>query len=181
MNATALIRSSVSSVSLCDLCGRFSSMSDSSVTVREPKPDDAGAIGDVIFRAFASIADRHHFPRDFVSTEVGTQMAHALIGHPGYWGVVAEVSGKVVASNFLDQRDEIGGVGPMTVLPEMHGKGLGRTLMQAVIDRGSEMRGIRLCQDAFNTTSFSLYASLGFDVVEPLALMSGVPREMVVD
>ena len=43
------------------------------------------------------------------------------------------------------------------------------------------MRGIRLCQDAFNTTSLSLYASLGFDVVEPLALMTGVPREMGAD
>src|SRR5687767_11515604 len=128
-------------------------MSEPEVTLRAPTPGDAEAIGNVIFRAFASIADRHNFPRDFASAEVGTHMAQAMIGHPGYWGVVADVGGKVVASNFLDQRDEVGGVGPMTVLPEMHGKGLGRKLMQAVVDRGREMPGVRLCQDAFNTTS----------------------------
>jgi hypothetical protein len=38
------------------------------------------------------------------------------------------------------------------------------------------MRGIRLVQDSFNTTSMSLYASLGFDAREPLALMSGKPK-----
>jgi predicted N-acetyltransferase YhbS len=156
-------------------------MSKSDLTVRAPTAKDADAIGNVIFRAFVSIADRHNFPRDFPSADVGTHLVEALVTNPGYWGVVAEVDGRVVACNFLDQRDEIGGVGPMCVLPEMHGKGLGRKLMQAVIDRGREMRGVRLCQDAFNTISLSLYASLGFDAVEPLALMTGTPREMVAD
>jgi len=46
-------------------------------------------------------------------------------------------------------------------------------LMEAVIERGKGSAGIRLVQDAFNTASLSLYASLGFDVKEPLALMEG--------
>jgi hypothetical protein len=33
--------------------------------------------------------------------------------------------------------------------------------MQAVLDRGAGALGIRLLQDAFNTGSLSLYASLG--------------------
>src|SRR5687768_12672055 len=111
-------------------------MSETDFIVRQPTPADADAIGSVIFRAFASIAARHSFTRDFASAEVGTHLARALVDHPGYWGVVAEVGGKVVASNFLDQRDEIGGVGPMTVLPEFQGMGIGRRLMQAVVDRG---------------------------------------------
>jgi hypothetical protein len=36
--------------------------------------------------------------------------------------------------------------------------------------------GAGVLQDAFNTGSLSLYASLGFDVAEPVALMSGRPR-----
>ena len=66
-------------------------MSVPEVIIRAPKPADAGAIGNVIFRAFVSIADRHNFPRDFASAEVGTHLAEALITNPGYWGVVAEV------------------------------------------------------------------------------------------
>jgi predicted N-acetyltransferase YhbS len=156
-------------------------MSERTFSVRAPKPTDADAIGNVIFRAFAGIADRHNFPRDFESAEFAAHMAQSLIEHPDYWGVVAESSGRVVGCNFLDQRDEIGGVGPMTVVPEMQGKGIARRLMTEVINRGRAMRGVRLVQDAFNTTSLALYASLGFDAVEPLALMTGRPREAVAD
>ena len=45
--------------------------------------------------------------------------------------------------------------------------------MEAVIERGKPSVGVRLVQDAFNTASLSLYASLGFEVREPLALMEG--------
>src|SRR5215203_5345704 len=48
--------------------------------------------------------------------------------------------------------------------------------MQAVIERARGAMGARLVQDAFNTRSYSLYASLGFDVREPLLLMRGTPR-----
>ena len=47
--------------------------------------------------------------------------------------------------------------------------------MQAVIERGATRASIRLVQEAFNTTSLSLYTSLGFDVKEPLALIAGKP------
>jgi len=48
--------------------------------------------------------------------------------------------------------------------------------MQAVLDRGKAAAGIRLVQDAFNTRSISLYASLGFEAKEPLMLLSGRPE-----
>jgi len=49
--------------------------------------------------------------------------------------------------------------------------------MLAVLERGraSGAKSVRLVQEAFNTTSMSLYASVGFDVKEPLAIMTGVP------
>ena len=47
--------------------------------------------------------------------------------------------------------------------------------MQAVLERAREAVGVRLVQDAFNTRSVALYASLGFDVREPLFLVQGKP------
>ena len=65
------------------------------------------------------------------------------------------------------------GVGPITVDPEAQAQGVGRRLMEAVLERGQGAVGIRLFQDAFNVQSLSLYASLGFEVKEPAAVISG--------
>jgi predicted N-acetyltransferase YhbS len=85
----------------------------------------------------------------------------------------------VVGSNFLLSADEVAGVGPITVEVQLQGEGVGRALMEAVIDRARQERieMVRLVQDAFNTTSLSLYGSLGFDIKEPLALMQSEPAE----
>lgn len=103
-------------------------------------------------------------------------MTTNFIAHPSIYGVVAEIDGRVVGSNFLDERGPVRGVGPITVDLAAQGRGVGRALMQAVLDRGAGAMGIRLLQDSFNTGSLSLYASLGFEVAEPVALMSGRPR-----
>jgi hypothetical protein len=67
-------------------------------------------------------------------------------------------------------------VGPITVDPKAQGHGVGRRLMEAVMDRGAGARAIRLFQDSFNIQSLSLYASLGFEVKEPAVVISGRPR-----
>ncbi len=99
-----------------------------------------------------------------------------FIQHPKIWGVVAERDGRIVGSNFLDERSPIRGVGPITVAPDGQNAGVGRRQMQAVLERGAEAPGIRLLQDAFHMRSLSLYESLGFDVKERVALVSGKPR-----
>lgn len=97
------------------------------------------------------------------------------IRHPGFWGVVAEIDGQVVGSNFLDERDPIRGVGPITVDPGCRTPGVGRRLMEAVLVRGERAPGIRLVQDAFNMRSLGLHESLGFAVMEPVAVIRGTP------
>ena len=69
--------------------------------------------------------------------------------------------------------DEVGGVGPITIEVPLQGRGIGRALMQAVLDHARETNTqmVRLVQDSFNLTSLSLYASVGFDVKAPLILM----------
>ncbi len=94
--------------------------------------------------------------------------------------MVAESDGRVVGSNFLDERGPIRGVGPITVDPDAQAAGVGRLLMEAVIERGARADGIRLLQDSFNTASLALYSSLGFAVREPIALLNGRPRATVV-
>lgn len=146
------------------------------IQLRPPAADDVDAVARIIIEAFNGIADRHHMPRDFPAPEMALGLARAFIAHPAVYSVVADDDGRVVGSNFLDERDAIRGVGPITVDPAYQGRGVGRALMQAVIDRGRDAAGVRLVQDAFNTVSMSLYTLLGFDPKEPLALMRGKPK-----
>ena len=73
-------------------------------------------------------------------------------------------------------------MGPITIDPATQDNGLGRALMQAVLDdaRPNNAAGIRLVQVAFHNRSHSLYAKLGFDVREPLSVMNGeIPRASI--
>lgn len=151
------------------------------MTLREATPADAEACAQIVFDAFGGIHDYHRFERDFPVLEAAAQMMGAWIPHPSVWGVVAEKDGRVVGSNFLDERSPIRGVGPITVDPEGQNAGVGRSLMEAVIERGEGAAGIRLLQDAFHMRSLCLYESLGFDVKEPVAVTTGKPRSGPVD
>ena len=146
------------------------------VTLRPVEPADAPACAQIVFEAFGAIHDHHRFQRDFPAIEAAAGVLDVFIPHLMIWGVVAEIDGRVVGSNFLDERSPIRGVGPITVAPEGQNAGVGRKLMQAVMERGREAPGIRLLQDAFHMRSLALYETLGFDVKEPVGVISGVPR-----
>jgi predicted N-acetyltransferase YhbS len=145
------------------------------ITLREASSEDTEELSRILFEAFGAIHDHHRFPRDFPSIEAATGMLSPWIPHPSVWGVVAEADGRIVGSNFLDERDEIFGVGPITVDPGAQNSGVGRKLMEAVLERGAGAPGIRLVQDGFHMRSLSLYTSLGFDVTAACVVMSGMP------
>jgi predicted N-acetyltransferase YhbS len=151
------------------------------VTLREVRPEDTDACARIVFEAFADIHDHHRFQRDFPVREAADALMEAWIPHPQVWGVVAERDGRIVGSNFLDQRDPIAGVGPITVDPNGQNSGVGRKLMAAVIERGKDAPGIRLVQDGFHMRSLALYSSLGFDVTASCVVMTGTPRDGTVD
>jgi predicted N-acetyltransferase YhbS len=146
------------------------------ITLREAEPADAAECARIVFDAFGTIQDHHRFQRDFPALEMAAGLLNIFIPHPRIWGVVAEVDGRIVGSNFLDERSPVRGVGPITVAPAGQNSGVGRRLMEAVIERGQEAPGIRLLQDAFHMRSLALYESLGFDVKEPVAVVTGKPR-----
>jgi GNAT superfamily N-acetyltransferase len=136
------------------------------VALRPIEPGDAAETARIVYEAFAGI-HRHRFARDFPTLDTAAQLVDAFIGHPSIHGVVAELEGRVVGSNFLDARGPITGVGPITVDPRAQAAGVGRRLMEAVLEPGAEARGVRLLQDAFNTASLALYSALGFAVRDP--------------
>jgi GNAT superfamily N-acetyltransferase len=143
--------------------------------LRSATAADAGECGRICFEAFASICDAHNYPRDFPSPEIAAGLLGGMISHPGFYGVVAERDGKIVGSNFLDERSVVVGVGPITIDPTMQNKGIGRALMRDVIDRGHSRGapGIRLLQATYHSRSLSLYTSLGFHARELLSVLQG--------
>lgn len=145
--------------------------------LRPATPDDAPELGRICYDAFGAIADQHNYPHDLPNVEVSLGLMAFMTGHPGVHGVVAERDGTILGSNFLDERSQIAGIGPITVDPKAQDRGVGRRLMGAVMERAAERQfpGVRLVQAAYHARSFSLYAALGFDVREPLACMQGPP------
>jgi GNAT superfamily N-acetyltransferase len=143
------------------------------IQLRSMRPEDVEICGRICYEAFKGIAERHNFRKDFPTLEMAIWLMGSLLENPGVFNVVAESEGRVIGSNHLMELDAIAAVGPITVDPSAQAKGAGRMLMQAVLDHGKTHAGIRLLQDSFNMASLSLYASLGFDVREPLVLIEG--------
>lgn len=152
-------------------------------TFRRANPTDAAECGRICYEAFGSIHDAHNFPRDFSSPEVSAGLLGMLIGHPGFYGVVVERNGKIIGSNFMDERSPVFGIGPITVDPAVQNRGVGRQLMQHVMDRASTCNaaGVRLVQEAFHSRSLSLYTTLGFQTREALSLMQGPALKLAFD
>ena len=150
------------------------------IKLRSGKPDDAEICGRICYKAFMAISEAHGFTPDFPAPEVAIGLLTWMLSHPEFYSVVAEIDGEIVGSNFLDERNAIAGVGPITVDPTVQNRAIGRRLMDAVHERATERHfpGVRLIQAGFHTRSLSLYAKLGYDVREHLACMQGNPLKI---
>jgi predicted N-acetyltransferase YhbS len=147
------------------------------LSLRPGTPGDATACGRICYEAFRTIAEAHGFPPDFPSPELAAQVLGDLLAHPRFYSVVAEADGRIVGSNFLDERSVIAGLGPITVDPAAQNAGIGRRLMLAALERAKTRRspGVRLLQAAYHNRSLSLYTTLGFSVREPVVTLQGRP------
>ena len=145
------------------------------IRIRKATPEDAEICGRICYEAFKTISEAHGFPSDFAAADVPTGFLKWMLAHPKFYGVVAEIDGRIVGSNFLDERNTIAGVGPITVDSAAQNRAIGRRLMDAVHERAASKNfpGVRLIQAGFHTRSLSLYAKLGYDVREHLACMQG--------
>jgi len=154
---------------------RTSAATLAGVTLRPGRPKDAAPCGRIMYGAFKTISEYHRFPPDFPSPEAATQLLSWLLANPKFYSVVAEVDGKIVGSNFLDERGMIAGLGPITIDPSTQNQSIGRQLMLDVLDRAAKRNspGVRLVQATYHTRSLCLYSKLGFVVQELLVAMQG--------
>jgi GNAT superfamily N-acetyltransferase len=134
-------------------------------------------LGRICFEAFRHVSEGHGFERDFPDAEAAAKVIGLIQSLPGSFQVAARVEGRLAGSNFLLLPDGVAGLGPITVDPAFHGRGIGRRLMQAALECAAQhgLQQVRLLQDSYNTTSISLYASLGFDVREPIGVLKASP------
>lgn len=146
------------------------------------KPEHTETLARICHLAFDTLHQRHNVHRDVPDEQVGGLIIGGVINRPDYSGVVAIENGRVVGSNFLLHADDVCGVGPITVDPRVQTRGIGRMLMQWVIDEARRVRGadvrVRLFQEAVNTTSLSLYTNLGFRWCDAAAMMNPKAAEM---
>lgn len=145
--------------------------------IRRATREDLDICSEICHRAFCAIADQHNFPHEFPSPAHAEGVIGSMLSNPGFYGIVAEVNGRIAGSNFLDERAPITGIGPISVDPDVQNSGAGRAMMQHLLDRVAANRypGVRLVQVAYHNRSFSLYAKLGFEIREPLSVMIGPP------
>lgn len=153
---------------------------------RPGRIEDADKVGKIIFEAFSAVADKHSFPPDFPSVDIARGLASSLLSNPRFYSIVAEDNtsnggedkNSIVGSIFLDERSNIvAGVGPLTIDPKYQNKGTGRQLMINVLERAKNKNfpAIRLLQASYHSRSLALYATLGFEVREPISNMQGKP------
>ena len=106
--------------------------------------------------------------------------SRSLISNPGVYTVVAEADGTIAGSNFMDERNPIAGIGPISVDPSVQNQSIGRQLMENVLERvrARNFAGVRLVQTAYHNRSLCLYTKLGFETREPLSVMQGKPLNL---
>ncbi|MGH7863651.1 MAG: GNAT family N-acetyltransferase [Candidatus Binataceae bacterium] len=148
-----------------------------SLNLRPGTKEDAITCGTICYEAFKSIGDAHNFPPDFPTPEAAIGVVTALLCTKGAYSVVAEEGGKILGSNFMDERNSIAGIGPITVDPAAQNRDVGKTMMLDALQRARQRQfaGVRLVQTAYHNRSLALYTKLGFDSREELSIMQG-PR-----
>ena len=145
------------------------------IVLRRGAPRDGAAAGDICYRAFKTVAEAHNFKPDFPSPDVAAGFHTALIRHEGFFDLVAETDGRIVGSGFLDERNPIAGLGPITIDPAMRNDGAGRALMEAPMRRAQErgFAGTRLVQAGYHSRLLALYLKLGFEAREHPSCLQG--------
>jgi GNAT superfamily N-acetyltransferase len=153
------------------------------LTVRRASADDSALAGAICYTAFKTIAEQHGFPPDFPKPETTIDLMKVMLCRQDIYGVVAEIEGRVAGSNFLWKDGDVAGVGPITVDPAVQNAHVGRRLMETVLHHAREegVAAVRLVQSAYHGRSLALYTKLGFIAREPLSVIQGAMRGVMVD
>ena len=140
-------------------------------------PREAGRVATIFRDAFNDLYERRGFGPIVADESVGRVIAETYLVHDPDHCLVVEYDGRLAGSAFLHPRATVAGIGPVTVDPSLHGRGLGRALVGGLCERADRLgiASTRLIQDAFNENSYALYARLGFRPQRVLARASFLP------
>lgn len=141
--------------------------------IRRATPADAEICGNLLYEAFEKVADRYGYPSIYPSRELPAGYSKFAIAHPLSFSAIAEKDGEIIGVAFMDERNPIRAIGPVAVRTDCQSAGAGRKLMEALLARGRDAVGIRLCQESYNLAALSLYTKLGFEVKEAFILTNG--------
>jgi GNAT superfamily N-acetyltransferase len=155
-----------------------SNIDNPSVTIRAIRPQDVEPCGRAAYAAHRAVATVHNVPCEHPSVEFSIGLIGNKAKDPNAIGFVADRDGRILGSIFLNTFPEtpVAAIGPLTVDPTAEG-GAGRRLMQAVLEeaRNRRIEQVRLIQSPSHLRSLALYSKLGFQVREPLVLVTGKP------
>ena len=144
------------------------------IELRRPQPEHIAELGRICYEAFRDIAASHGFPPDFDSVAIAQGVVGLLMQQETVYSTAAFDGDAPRGSNFMNMWGDAAGIGPISVDLATQGEGIGKRLMRDALDHAKQqgIESVRLCQDSFNMRSLALYASVGFDVQEPLASLA---------
>ena len=147
------------------------------LTLRLGRPDDADRCGMISYEAFQTIAEHHRFPPDSAAPERTVANFARRLSTPGYQSSSPSWTAILSAVMSSMSARPSSGWGPSRSTPRSKTAPLGASSMQAALQRVAERQapGVRLVQAAYHTRSLALYATLGFEVREPLVTLQGPP------
>lgn len=151
------------------------------LTIRPLMPADIPRAGEILHQAFNEVFAAHGYPAPISDLAAGRALVTAYRDYEPTGSFVALHEGRIVGSAFLHRRGDRVGVGPVTVDPSCQGRGVGRKLMERIIEEVGDCTSIRLFQDAFNRESFALYVRLGFVVRDVMAVLRAAPPRFDAD
>jgi GNAT superfamily N-acetyltransferase len=142
------------------------------VEIRRMTRADIAEVGRIGVDAFNDLMARHNRPPLYPDPQVGQLAATASLNLDPDRCLVAVDGDRIVGSIFYRLRGETVSVGPATVAPADQGRGIGRDLLQTVIDREPNARSMRIMQDSLNLSSFELLVRIGYTLGEEVAMFS---------
>jgi GNAT superfamily N-acetyltransferase len=150
-------------------------MSMAGFSIRAAVAGDAAACAATAYAAHARASATHNFPSELPTLEIATRFIRSKLEHRGCRGYVAEKDGYVVGSVFVSGVDDCpaGAIGPLTVEPAHEGC-VGSALMQEAVAEAARMGivQLRLIQSPAHLRSLALYTKAGFDLCEPLLVVT---------
>ena len=141
---------------------------DEPFQIREARADEYEAAGELTVIAYAAIegeTDVGYVPelRDVASRAVAVPVLVAVDSDETLLGTVTYVPGPGAYSE--SEKEDEAGFRMLAVAPWAQGRGVGRALVQACIDRarGDGRRGIAILTRPSMRTAHALYESMGFE------------------